>query len=95
MSDFGLKKPGIVYDAGGDALNTLRQLLQPNIAGLSFAKVMTTAATIPVAVEGNNLLNVVYDFEGDNFTVFVASSKTGQEAFRDYFDQAFIQALLP
>lgn len=96
LSDFSLRRPGIVYGASGDAARgALWQLLNADIDALTFAQVMTMTATVPTASAGNNLLNVVYDFQDENFTLFVAASRNHQEAFRDYFDQAFIQALLP
>ncbi len=93
-SDFYLKKPGIIYEAGA-AGSTLKQLLNPNINALDFNRVVTTAATRPVAALGGNLMNVVYDFTGYDFVVYVAIARSGQEAFQDYLDHASIQALLP
>ncbi|HOC70749.1 MAG TPA: PhoPQ-activated protein PqaA family protein [Candidatus Hydrogenedentes bacterium] len=93
-SDFYLKKPGIIYEAGA-AGSTLKQLLNPNINALDFNRVVTTAATRPVAALGGNLMNVVYDFTGYDFVVYVAIARNGQEAFQDYLDHASIQALLP
>ncbi|OQB27863.1 MAG: hypothetical protein BWY09_03163 [Candidatus Hydrogenedentes bacterium ADurb.Bin179] len=93
-TDFYLKKPGIVFDASGNR-DTLRQLLSGDINALDFSKVVSTAATRPVAALGGNLMNVVYDFTGYDFVVYVAIARNGREAFQDYLDHVSIQDLLP
>lgn len=100
--DFDLEKVGLIYDASGDdARQDVWQILQENLPvdsskpPYNLRKVTTMAATVPAAMVGKNLLNVVYDFAGSNFVVYVAIARDGQEAFQDYLDQVWVQGLLP
>ena len=95
-SVFGLERPGIVYGAGSAvAQDSLASLLTANIATLTRTKLLTIAGTVPTAMTGYNILNVGYEFVGSDLMVYVAVARDGMEAYQDYFDQIFMQQLLP
>ncbi len=95
-TDFRMEKPGIVYYARTNAAReTLKYLLEDNSNAMTRNALLTVAGTMPTAMTGYNILNVGYEFDNSTLNVYIAVARNDQEAYQDYFEQIFMQRLLP
>lgn len=106
---FTREQIGLRYDASDDRFRdvetTLKDIIDinPENPPYSFNSVVTAAATLLSAAameeeEENalkNQLNIVYDFQDNQFIAYIGIARGVQPAFQDYLDQVLINRLLP